>query len=168
MFDFLPRILWHCLKSAFNPSVTIFDDYTSGFRAWPILDTDGIRILSVARYLAIASILIWAHVFKSRWYRIAFRHKWYFVTKQQYARFYKPIKVFSRFQVTTRVIAWNDESFIRRVEFHQNGELRAKIYLQVFTLSSTFRKVLTSEVLSKSSLTNCSSGELPREIANWI
>lgn len=168
MFDFLPRILFHYIRSLFKSKVTILDSFSTSFRTWPVLDTDGFRMMSAPRYLALAAVVAWAHTLRSQWFRYALKNKWIFVTRRQFTEFYKPIKILSRVEVTTKLLAWDEHSFLRRVEFYQNGELRARTYLQIFTISTGRRKVTTEEVFHKSGMAGAVADKWPEEIKTWV
>jgi acyl-CoA thioesterase FadM len=167
MFDFLPRILWHYLKALFGPRIELTENFSSSARAWPLLDTDGLRVFSMPRYVAVGTIIAWAHALRSGFARTSILNNWMFVIKRLNSRFYKPIPIFSSFKVTTRLITWNEYSFIRQIEFFRGKTLCARLYFQIFTLSPRKGKIRTADVLAKSHLSEMVPAPWPDEILDW-
>lgn len=123
------RFIWIILKCFFKSKKELLDTYTLKFIALPFIDTDVTRVFtqSYASYMGLAR---WHYVFASKFRNVALKKFWAPVTVAESIIYKKSIKAFSRIELKTNLICWNEKRFYLEQNFYVNGEIHVKAFLE--------------------------------------
>lgn len=101
--------LWLTLAaSAFKPRLSLFDECTLAFRVWPN-DLDVNLHLTNNRYLRAMDLGRWDYGARTRlWHEMA-RRRWFPLVGSATLRFRKGLAPFERYELRTRLVAWDEK-----------------------------------------------------------
>lgn len=140
----LARILSSALAS---PRVELFDPVTVRMRALPG-DCDANLHVNNGRYLQVMDLGRFALVVRLGLARVMYEKKWGAVVGAVEMEFLEEIPLFSRFELTTRIVGWDGKWVYMEQRFERNGALLAIGRVQgVFRAKG--RTVPTAEVLAE-------------------
>lgn len=64
-------------------------------------------------------------------------------------------------------MGWNEDAFIRQIEFFQNDTLKAVLYMEIVTLAPGKGKITTTEVFAKSGIQDPKPHAWPEAVLSW-
>ena len=88
---------------------------------------------------------------------------WYPVVVAETIRFYKSLKLFQRFTITTEVIGWDEKNVLLQQTFERKGEVLALAVINARFLSRKGGSVSTAEFMEVLDIT-----EPPKPVPAWI
>ena len=140
----MARILTASLTA---PPVELFDSVTLRFRALPS-DCDANLHINNGRYLQLMDLGRFALVARLGLGRAMLKRKWGAVVGAAEMEFLKEIRLFSAFELTTRIVGWDEKWVYMEQRFMRGAELAAVGRVQgVFRANN--RTVRTAEVLAE-------------------
>lgn len=112
------------VQSRTRPALAPFEDSVTSFRVWPG-DLDQNRHMNNGRYLAIMDLGRWDLMGRNGLLRVLLRRRWYPVVHSATIRYRRSLDPFWRFDLRTRILAWDESSFFLEQRFERAGELHA-------------------------------------------
>ena len=94
------------------------------FRAW-LHDCDFNLHMTNSRYLALMDLCRMDLMMAMGMSKYILKHKWKFVVNAQEITYIKEIPPFSRFRISTQVLAWDEKYFYVEHRFSSKGKLHA-------------------------------------------
>jgi acyl-CoA thioesterase FadM len=120
------RTILLCFLGRSRPLLSDFDLY---FFAIPLIDTDLSRLFTHA-YSSYMGLARWHFVFGSEFRAVALKKFWSPVTTAETINYKRSIKAFSRVNVRTKLLWWNENRFYLEHTFYVKGQVRAHCYLE--------------------------------------
>ena len=115
------RMLWYVLTAWRLPKLALPGDTSRlAFRVWPS-DLDTSLHLNNGRYLTLMDLGRLDIMVSSGLWRAVLRHGWTPIASAIKIRFRREIKVFQRFRLETRLVAWDRASVIMEQTFVIDG-----------------------------------------------
>lgn len=140
------RLLIALIQAKFKKEVIATETVSSSFRVW-ISDID----VSVMNHAAIMTVLETGRIdlmVRSNFFKVASKNKWFIPSQAMSVQFYKPLKVFQKAQVHTK-ISYVDEKW---VYVEQKIERKGKV-VAACLVKSTIKKgretIPTSEIVKE-------------------
>ncbi|CAI8740169.1 thioesterase family protein [Pseudomonas sp. IT-P176] len=133
-------------------------------RVWP-LDLDLNRHVTNGRYFTLADVGRMDYVLRSGAFRVALRHKAVPIVGDVWGKFRRELKLFERFEIHTRILAWDAKWNFMEHRFVSNGRV-----VGVVVMRGLFRSgkgtVAPSEFVEEMGLAP-QSPPLPEWLAAW-
>lgn len=107
----------------------LLEDFKVSFLALPFIDTDVSRLFTQT-YATYMGLCRWHFVFHSEFRNLALKKAWVPVTASETMEYKRSIKAFSRVQVTTKLLCWNEKRFYLEQTFSVKGNVHARAYLE--------------------------------------
>jgi acyl-CoA thioesterase FadM len=123
------RFIWIIFKCFFTKRKDLLDTYTLNFIALPLIDTDLSRLFTQA-YSSYMGLARWHYVFASKFRNVALKKFWAPVTVAESMIYQRSIKAFSRIELKTNLICWDEKRFYLEQKFYVKGKLHAKAFLE--------------------------------------
>ncbi len=110
------RLFWITIAARFRKSCEPLGPCVTRFHVWPT-DLDVFRHMNNGRYFSIMDLGRVDLLIRSGMMRLIRRAGYYPVIAAETIRFRRPLKLFQRFEVETRVIGWDDKAFLMQQRF---------------------------------------------------
>jgi Thioesterase-like superfamily len=133
--------------------------------AWPFVDVDVTRMMAHA-YTRAMALGRYQSVFASEFRHVALANAWFPMTIAESTSLLKPIKVFERFTVTSRILCWNEHRFYMEQQFLVRGDLRARSLVEGLVFGPK-GKLRPSEVFAKTGFSEASP-PMSAEVELWV
>ena len=140
------RILWLFLSSFFNKPLGLLDESILNLRVLPN-DVD-ISKISNDRYVAIMDLGRVDLAFRVGLRRAMVKKQWAPLVTVHSIRFRYPLKILQKYQLTTRVVWWDDKTFYFEQNFKRNNRVLATGYVSS-TLMDTQGAIPTNKMLKE-------------------
>lgn len=115
------RMIWYVATMRFRPALSLPADTSRlGFRVWP-LDLDTSFHMNNGRYLTLMDLGRVDIMVGSGLWRAVLKHGWTPIASTITIRFRREIKLFQRFRIETRLLAWDRASVIMEQTFVLDG-----------------------------------------------
>jgi acyl-CoA thioesterase FadM len=101
------RILIIIIRARFRKKINPDEEITLNFRVWPT-DVD-LSIMNNTAMLAITELGRWDYMVRTGFLKYARTNKLYLPLASISAQFRRPLKRFQKFQLTTRIIYWDEK-----------------------------------------------------------
>lgn len=152
-------ILW-----LFQKQVSLLGTYRFTLRAWPIIDCDVTRMMvhAFTRALVLGRYHL---VFGGEFRNWAFKRRWYPMTVSEITSIFRPVKIFEKFHVESRIICWDEKRFYAEQKLWVGDDLRARSLVEGL-MAGPEGFINPREVFSKMEV-NRSSPEFTEEILAW-
>ncbi|MDC6128197.1 porin [Burkholderia gladioli] len=165
LMNLLLRLCLVFLLSRRRRRLHILDTCVTPFRVWPN-DLDVLRHMTNGRYFAILDLARVDLLLRSRVWQRVNAQRWYPVVTLETMRFHRSLHLWERYDVTTRVIGW-DEKHV----FLEQGFMRGGTQVAIGVVRTRFLKrgggtVPTRELLAWIGVTQ-PSPDLPQWVAQW-
>jgi acyl-CoA thioesterase FadM len=160
------RLLTLVLTWRWRPSCPVLAPATKTFRVLPA-DLDVLGHVNNGRYLTLLDVCRSDLILRSGMLPLLRKRRWYPVIAAETIQFRKSLPLFAQFEVSTRIIGWNDRVFVVEHLFRLGGELAALAYVVARFLGSKQARVSPAELLIAAGYT----GEdlpLPGWIDAWL
>lgn len=141
------RFIWVILFSRFASKLGLFDECTITFRVLPT-DIDVLTHMNNGRYFSLLDLARIDCMIRNNAFHTFKQHKIYPVVASEMIRFKKSLRLFQRFEITTRIIGWDDKFFYIAHYFKTHGEICALALVKACCLRKSKGLVNTSEVLN--------------------
>lgn len=159
------RLLWTMIFSRYTSKVNIFSECSTYFRVLPT-DIDVFRHMNNARYFSLMDVARVDFLIRSGYYYQLSKKKIYPVVASEMIRFKKSLKLFQHFQLTSRLLGWNDKFFFIEHCFKRKNQT----YAQGIIKSCFLRKsggAMDSHSIAKIMNINPASPPLPNWVLAW-
>jgi acyl-CoA thioesterase FadM len=152
--------------SFFKPRLSLLDEGSVMLRVWPN-DLDVNLHLTNSRYLLAMDLGRWDFAMRTGMGREMWRRRWFPLLGSATLRFRKGIGPFQRYELRTRVVAWDE----KWCWFEQRFSVRDTVYA-VGRVKVLFRgkqgNVPTAELLSACGALEAPPLQLPESIRLWL
>jgi YbgC/YbaW family acyl-CoA thioester hydrolase len=143
----------------------LLDEYRVRFRVWPNdLDTNG--HMNNGRYLTLLDLGRLDLLLRTGAFKVVFRRKWYPVLGSCQIRFRKPLNLFQKFEIATRIAGWDEKWILIEQRMIRDGRTVTHAYLKGVFVGSQ-GTVPISQVLEKMGVTQAAP-ELPPAFTAWL
>jgi acyl-CoA thioesterase FadM len=122
--NLLFRLLWVLLVARFRPRCDPLGPVRTPFRVVPT-DLDVLRHVNNGVYLSLLDIARLDLLIRSGLFRRVRARGWYPVVTSESIRFRRPLTLFEKFHVETRVLGWDDRSIYVDQRFVRRGDVIA-------------------------------------------
>ena len=163
--NLLLRLCLTFLLSWRRQRLHILDTCVTPFRVWPN-DLDVLRHMTNGRYFAILDLGRVDLLLRSRVWQRVNAQGWYPVVTLETIRFRRSLHLWERYDVTTRVIGWDEKHVFLEQGFNRGGDQVALGVVRTRFLKRGGGSVSTNELLAWIGVTE-PSPELPEWVAQW-
>ena len=153
------------LRSFLSKPQGLLEDFKLHFWAIPFIDTDISRLFTQT-YAAYMGLCRWQFVFQSEFRKVALKKAWVPVTTSETIVYKRSIKAFSRVQVTTRLVCWDEKRFYLEQTFSVKGDLYSKTLLEGLIRGP--KGHLNPPEVFKELGVQQSSPETPEYVKQWV
>jgi hypothetical protein len=143
----------------------LLDDFDLYFIALPLIDTDLTRLFTQT-YSVYMGLARWHFVFNSEFRSVALKKRWVPVTTAEFIVYKKSIKAFSKVNIRTKLLHWNDKRFYLEHIFYVDNKVHAHAYLEGL-IRSPEGHLGPNEVFRILGV-NQDSPLMPKELELWI
>jgi acyl-CoA thioesterase FadM len=161
----LLRLGWTLASGLLKPRLTMLEDVRVPLRVWPN-DLDVNRHMNNSRYLLAMDLGRWDYGLRSGVLQPAFRRRWFPVAGSVTLGFRRPLDPFQRFELVTRLVAWDAKWLWFEQRFEVDGRVHA-----VGRVKALFRgprgNVPTADLLEAIGRPELRSPPLPEPIRLW-
>ena len=105
------RLLWTILFSRFSKPLGLFDEGSTTFCVL-FTDVDVLLHMNNGRYFSLMDLARINFMIRNKAFYTLKKHRIYPVVASEMIRFKKSLNLFQYFQLTTRIIGWDENSFI--------------------------------------------------------
>lgn len=159
------RFLWTFLFSRFAPKVDIFSECSTTFRVLPT-DIDMLWHMNNGRYFSLMDIARLDFLLRCGFFSVFSKNKIYPVVASEMIRFKKSLNLFQSFQLTTRIMGWDDKFFYIEHHFKRNDEIYALSLIKSCFLRKSGGPVSSNVVANLLGIKHASP-PLPEWIIEW-
>ena len=111
------RLVWYLATVWRRPAIELPEGVSRlGFRVWPT-DLDTSAHLNNGRYLTLMDLGRLDIMVRSGLWRSVLRHKWTPVASAIKIRFRRELRLFQRFEIATRIVAWDATNVVMEQQF---------------------------------------------------
>jgi len=159
------RLFWLLITQSFRSRCDVSGPVSTRMRVYPNdLDING--HVNNGVYLTYADLGRVDMMLRSNVLWPIVRKGWHPVVLAETARFYKSLKLFQCFEMTTRVLGWDEKNFYIEQRFTRDDRLCALVVLNARFLSRRGGSVSTKELLKVLHLEQ-SSPAIPDWVEQW-
>lgn len=126
IFRLLKTLLWWLI---FPVHRGLLDESIVRFRVWPN-DLDTNFHMNNGRYLTLMDLGRLDLLLRNGAIRHVMAQKWYPVLASCLIRFRRPLNLFQRFEIRTRIVTWDEKWFYLEQRILRNGDLALHAYLK--------------------------------------
>ncbi|MCB1505105.1 MAG: thioesterase family protein [Hyphomicrobiaceae bacterium] len=118
------RLFWYFITAWRRPTIAMPDGVSQlSFRVLPT-DLDTSAHMNNGRYLALMDLGRLDILVSTGLLRAALRHKWTPVATAIKIRFRRELRLFQRFHILTRIVAWDEQTVVMEQQFIMSGGTR--------------------------------------------
>jgi len=110
------RLAWLLLTSRFRPRISVAGPGRTAFRVWPT-DLDVLMHVNNGVYLSLMDLGRVDLLLRSGMFRTIRARGWSPVVVAQTIQYRRSLKLLDRFEIETRVLAWDDKAILLSQEF---------------------------------------------------
>jgi acyl-CoA thioesterase FadM len=171
MSRMLQSALAALMPSKPEPGRTILDPAVTGLRVLP-QDLDYMMVVNNGTYLQLMDVAGHRHLGKNGGLRLAAKRSWFGYVVASTMRYRRPLRLWDRFEDTSRVIGWDDRVFYTEHVITRGGELYTRgVVCTRFVHRRSRERISTHDVVSalaqEQGYPAPESPELPADIAAW-
>jgi acyl-CoA thioesterase FadM len=159
------RFIWTLLFSRFSSPVGFFDEGTTDYVVLPT-DIDVLKHMNNGRYFSLMDLARIEFMIRNKFYYKLKQYKIYPVIASEMIRFKKSLLLFQRFQLTTRILGWDDKFFYIIHYFKKDNEVYALSVIKARMLQQTGNAISPQELLALVDFPQ-TSPQLPSWLNNW-
>lgn len=161
------RFLWIIFFSKFETKVDFFAESKTSFRVFPT-DIDIIGHMNNGRYLSYMDLGRINFMIRSDMFAKLNAESIYPVIASETVRFKKSIKLFQKFDLTTKILGWDDKFIYMKHRCMVNGEIYTIALVKAAFLRKNNKGLIdTKELMKAIQLLNIQSPPLPLYVTNW-
>ena len=154
------RLIWISLTSRFRSRLAPTDEGRITLRVLPT-DLDLNFHMNNGRYLSVADLGRVDLIFRGGLFGIMRRKGWYPVMGSIKITYLRSLNVFERYELTTRIVGWDDKWIYMVQRFERGGHVIAHGVMKTLFMSKTGR-VSTAELAAELPMTT--SPEIPADV----
>lgn len=158
------RLMLLYLRRARAPRVSLWDEVRTPFTVLPT-DLDPLMHMNNARYLALLDLGRMDLMLRSGFWKTVTDRGWYPVVTAQTVSYKRSLTLWQRFDLTTRVLGFDDRHVYMHQEFHRRGKVVARAVVQARFLRKGGGTVDPAELVELAG--GAPDLELPHWIAGW-
>jgi acyl-CoA thioesterase FadM len=158
------RLIGVTIKAARRPRLELFDESVVRFRVWPS-DLDFNRHMNNGRYLTIMDLGRIDAILRAGLFGTLHREGWRPVVAAQTIDFRRPLRLFRRFSLHTRLICWDEKFFYIEQVFVSQGRVMATALVKAAVLAKG-RSLKTRDLLEAAGWSRRSPA-MPPGIKAW-
>ena len=162
--NLLWRFLYTVLFSRFFKPLSLFDEGSIFFRVYPT-DADLLFHMNNGRYFSFMDLGRINLMVRNKTYAIMRTNGLYPVVASEMIRFKKSVNLFKRFELTTKLIGWDEKFFYLVQHFKVKNEVYVLGLVKACFLNHKHKRVNTSELLSL--IGNPDPIEMPDWVKDW-
>lgn len=141
------RLLWTLMVARFRPRAPALGPVSTPFRVMPT-DLDVLMHVNNGVYLSMMDLGRIDLMIRSRLFTTINERGWYPVVVAQTIQYRRSLKLFDRFDIVTRVLAWDDKSIMIEQRFVRRGEEIATALMRARFLRRTGGTVPMAELIA--------------------
>lgn len=134
-------------------------------RVWPV-DIDTNLHLNNGRYLTLMDMGRFAHVMRTGLMPALLRNRWSPILGGATVQFRRELRIFQRFELVTRLVAWDEKWFYIEHRFEVGGDLHARGLVRGVIKEG--RKTVAPAELLRAAGHEGPSPELPPAFSSWL
>lgn len=159
------RLLWITLFSRFRSKMGLLDSCRTPFRVWPT-DLDVLRHMNNGKYCSLQDLARVDFMIRAGAMKQIQANGWYPVVVAETLQFRRSLGPFQKFELTCKVVGWDEKSFFLQHTFERDGAIMASGYIRARFLKKTGGSVMSQELLQACGYTD-QSLELPSAVRSW-
>ena len=122
--SYLTRLGVTLARSVGRPRLDPLDEVRLGLRAWPV-DIDTNLHVNNGRYLTLMDFGRFYHTMRTGLLPVMVRNRWIPILGAASMRYRRELRLMQRFDLVTRLLAWDEKWFYIEQRFERDGELLA-------------------------------------------
>jgi acyl-CoA thioesterase FadM len=130
MMSFYRRMLSALLRSRRAAAITVGDSTEIQWFVSP-LECDDLRIMNASRIINLAEVASHYNNMCNGFFRTSLKHGLYALTRRYHVVYHRPVRVFRRVTVRSRLCFWNDKATVWHHELRQGETLCAEVFSDV-------------------------------------
>lgn len=120
------RLIWYAMTAWMRPRIRMPGGVSRlTFRVWPT-DLDTSFHLNNGRYLALMDLGRLDIMVGGGLWRAVLRHRWTPVASAIKIRFRRELRLFQRFEIVTRIVAWDEQSVVMEQLFIYSSDTKSE------------------------------------------
>ncbi|KHD89887.1 MAG: thioesterase [Bdellovibrio sp. ArHS] len=160
------RLMHIFLFSRFRKTVGIMDECATPFRVWPT-DLDVLMHMNNGVYLSLQDLARVDYMIRAGAAKIISANGWYPVVASETIRFRRSLQPFQKFELRTRLIAWDEKYLYLEHKFTSRGEVMAVGMIRARFLAKKGGLVAPQDLLKALNL-EVSSPAVPAHLQSWL
>ena len=148
------RLLLIYIKAAFKEKISVTDEDCLSFTVLP-QEVD-LEYMNNSCFWTVAEMGLMDILFRTGLIKICRQKRWVPLVRSQKIVYKRPLKRFDRYQLETKLIAWDERWLYFRQTFVRNGLLIANSLVKVLFMSKDGSRVSSLSVLSSLGITSAS------------
>ncbi|MBM3565445.1 MAG: thioesterase [Alphaproteobacteria bacterium] len=160
------RLLRVVIAALFRGRVSPLEETRVSFRVWP-LDLDTNLHLTNARYFSFMDLSRVSMIVRSGLVPVLFRKRWFPVLAGAAIKYRRPVAPFRRFDVTNRILGWDDRWIHVEQRLETPGHVNALAVLRIAFLGPKGARVAPRELLAAAGHPDAVSPPLPDHVRIW-
>ncbi|KYG69595.1 thioesterase [Bdellovibrio bacteriovorus] len=160
------RLLHVLLFSRFRKSVGVMDECATPFRVWPT-DLDVLMHMNNGVYLSLQDLARVDYMIRAGAAKKISENGWYPVVASEMIRFRRSLQVFQKFELRTKLIAWDEKYLYLEHKFTSRGEVMAIGMIRARFLSKKGGLVSPQDLLKVLDL-DLQSPPMPAHLQSWL
>lgn len=167
------RLLWYVLSARFRPAISMpHGTSRMTFRVWPH-DLDTSLHMNNGRYLTLMDLGRLDMMVASGLWRAVLRHKWTPVASAVKIRYRRELRLFERFHIDTRILAWDAMTVVMEQQFifatgPKSGQIAAHALFKGGLYDRSQRKFVAVEQLMQETGVAAQSPPLTPEVEAFL
>lgn len=135
------------LAGLFKPRIRVGEPASAAFRVLPT-DTEYFVSLNATRFVSFSEIVQTENNLRSGVFRSVLRNRWWPVVRSHVVYYERPLRLFQRVRVTSRVLGWTERDFVWENVFEDVRGTRCAVSYTRGSVRGRTGVVPTSEVLA--------------------
>ena len=161
------RLVLTIIRGLWRGRIDVMAPYTTQFRAYPLWDAET-KTLNAARFVSFAELATNEVNVRNGFFKMFLHEGVIGLTCNTSVSYLRPVFIFKKIACTAQLLAWDDKYFYRRVQFHQDGELKCELFYRILVKSFKKKKISPGEILSWMGYESLVSPELPKGVAQLL
>jgi len=159
------RFLWLLLFSRFSSKLSLFDECTTSFRVLPT-DIDVLMHMNNGRYFSLMDLARIDFMIRNGAFSLLKKQGVYPVIASEMIRFKRSLQLFQKFEVSTRLIGWDDKFFYVVHHFKVGKKLYALSLIKSCFLRQPKSLISPEDILTMLDIQHPAM-PLPAWVKNW-
>ena len=160
------RLLHILIFSRFRRPVDFFEECATPFRVWPT-DLDVLMHMNNGIYLSLQDLARVDYMIRAKAAGVISKNDWYPVVASEMIRFRRSLKPFTRFELRTRLITWDDRYLYLEHKFVCKDQVMAIGMIRARFLSKKGGMVSPQDLLSALQV-SLQPPPFPQHLQDWL